>query len=107
MSFVFFFLFALALLGSYIGIRRELASPLVTAGGGMLASIITMTLYLLARDTHVLQGVVMGVLIGGIISGATLAIAWYFHSSEIRARYYAAEQGYPAENLAPTDEYYE
>ena len=107
MSLIFFFLFALALLGSYIGIRRELAAPLVTALGGLLAAIVTMILYLLARGTSPLQSVVMGALIGGIIGGATLAIAWYFQSSEIRARYYATEQGYAAENLAPTDEYYE
>ena len=39
----------------------------------------------------------IGILLGGVFSGATLAVAWYFHKNELRTRYIAGEHQPPAE----------
>lgn len=101
-AWVFFALFALALAGMYLGIRRSWAAPGVIAAVGVAASIILMTLTALAQNNLFIQAIIVGVLVGGLFSGATLAVAWYFHSSELRARYAAdAPDGHPARD--PTD----
>ncbi|MFW5692173.1 MAG: hypothetical protein ACOCX3_02355 [Chloroflexota bacterium] len=82
MGFIFFILFGAALLATYIAIRRELASPGLIAAGGMLASIVTMMLYLFSRNAAPVQGIIFGVVIGVIFAGATIGIAWYFHHQE-------------------------
>lgn len=87
MAWVFFILFALALASMYLGIRRSWAAPGVIAAAGVAASIILMTLTALAQNNLLIQAIIVGVLVGGLFSGATLAVAWYFHSSELRARY--------------------
>ncbi len=84
---LFYAVFALVLVTMYIGIRREWLSPMVLAGGGVLGSIIAMTLVSLAQENSILQALIVGFLVGGIFSGATLAVAWYFHSIELRERY--------------------
>lgn len=103
MQFISFAAFALVLLGMYVSIRRQYASPGLIAGLGMVGSIFTMTLFLLSRDANVLQSIVMGILIGILFAGATLAIAWYFQSNELRAQY-------TRQNSSPdtqAEEYYE
>jgi hypothetical protein len=104
MEFIFFLLFALVLTFMYLSIRRAWMPPGVTASGGVIASIITMSLFVIARGNSILQGVVTGVFIGAIFAGATLAIAWYFHSSELRAHYASAEN-YPGHELPPEEVY--
>lgn len=90
-AFIFFALFALVLLGMYLAIRRQWAAPGMVAGAGVLLSIVFMTLMSLSQGNAVLQAVVVGILLGGLFGGATLAIAWYFHSSEMRAKYAQTE----------------
>ncbi len=98
MAWVFFILFALTLAGMYLGIRRGWAAPGAVAAAGVAASIILMTLTALAQNNLLIQAIIVGVLVGGLFSGATLAVAWYFHSSELRARYAA-----DAPDAAPDD----
>ena len=86
MEMLFFFLFACVLAGMYMSIRRHWAPPANTAMVGMGASIVTMTLFLLSR-TSVLQGIVLGIFAGVLFGGATLIVAWYFHSAELRAEF--------------------
>ncbi|GAB4525385.1 MAG: hypothetical protein OHK0046_41170 [Anaerolineae bacterium] len=86
MAFIFFFLFALILVGMYIVVRRQLAEPLLVGVGGVLGSIITMGLFMGARGVGIVQAVILGVLLGTLFAGVTLAVAWYFQSGEIRAR---------------------
>ena len=86
-AFILFVIFALVLLGMYISIRRTWFPPGVTAAVGVVASMIVMVMISLAQDNLPLQAVVVGVLLGGIFSGATLAAAWYFHSQDLRSRY--------------------
>ncbi len=82
MGIFFFFLFALSLLGIYLAVRRQLASPGVIGAMGMIASIAFMTLYLLSFNINTLQGIMFGVVIGVIFAGATLATAFYFLKQE-------------------------
>jgi hypothetical protein len=103
-AFIFFALFALVLAGMYLAIRRQWAAPGLVAGGGVVLSIIFMTLMSLAQGNAVLQALLVGILVGGLFSGATLAIAWYFHSNELRARY-GQEESYQQSEVPVTEEY--
>lgn len=82
MAIIFFILFGATLLGMYVAIRRELAPTGMVAALGMIGSVITMTLYLLAQVDEPIQGILFGVLIGVIFAVATLGVAYYFHSHE-------------------------
>ena len=84
---VLFVAFALVLALTYIAIRREWYAPGVTAGLGVVVSMILMLFISLAQGNPPLQAVIVGVVVGGLFSIATLAIAWYFHRNELRARY--------------------
>lgn len=94
---IFFLLFAVVQVAIYLGIRRRWASPGVIAGGGVLASVVVMILIALAQGDIIAQSVVVGVVVGIIFSIATLAMAWYFHSMEMRADY-ASQQAYSPED---------
>ncbi len=101
MQFLFFTAFALVILGMYIAIRRRLASPLIITTIGVFSSIITMTLFQVSYGVSPAHGIIMGVVIGTLFSGATLAVAWYFQSNEIRASLNNTQ------SAAAPDEYYE
>jgi uncharacterized membrane protein len=89
LAWLFFVLFALILAVMYLAIRREWFAPGLTAGAGVVLSMITMMLMSLAQNNFPVQAVIVGILLGGLFSGATLAVAWYFHRSELQARYAA------------------
>ena len=82
-----FVVFALVLASMYLSIRRAWFSPGATAAVGVILSMIVMVLISLAQNNLPIQAVIVGVIIGGVFSGVTLAAAWYFHSQEIRARF--------------------
>jgi hypothetical protein len=92
LSLILFAVFGLLLAGMYIAIRREWFKPGLIAGFGVALSVVLMIAVSLAQGNQVLQAVVVGTLIGGLFSSATLAVAWYFHRNELRARY-ADESG--------------
>ena len=75
------------LAGIYLSIRRQWLPPGITAGIGVVLSMVLMTLFSLAQNNILVQAVIVGILLGGLFSGATLAVAWYFHSNEMRAHY--------------------
>jgi uncharacterized membrane protein len=85
---LFFMIFAVTLAVMYLSVRREWVRPELSAAIGVLVSIIAMVLSLLQSndDTSLLQALFFGVLIGLFFSGATLAVAWYFHSNELREK---------------------
>lgn len=85
-AWIFFVLLALTLLGAYLAIRREWFAPGVTAAVSVVISIVLMILISLGQGNSIIQAVVVGILVGGMFSGAVLGIAWYFHSSELRKR---------------------
>ena len=86
MGFMFFILFAVVILTSYITVRRRLAPPRVTAVVSMLGCIITMTLYLLTerQATKATYNVILGVVAGATFSALALGMAWFFQSLETR-----------------------
>ena len=86
-----FVIFALVLAGMYLSIRRAWFSPGMTAAVGVILSIIIMVMISLAQNNVPVQAIIVGVLLGSIFSGVTLAAAWYFHSQELRARYAQGE----------------
>jgi hypothetical protein len=92
-----FVVFALVLAGMYISIRRAWFPPGVTATVGVVVSMIVMVLISLAQHNLPIQAVVVGILLGGIFSGVTLAAAWYFHSQELRTHYSEGET-YPQDD---------
>ncbi|MBC7811430.1 MAG: hypothetical protein H7175_09790 [Burkholderiales bacterium] len=86
-AWLLFVLFAADLAALYMAIRREWFAPGQSAAAGVLLAIILMFLISLAQGNSIIQAVVVGVLVGGMFGGAILAIAWYFHSNELRALY--------------------
>jgi CDP-diglyceride synthetase len=93
-AWLFFVLFALILAGMYLSIRRQWLAPGLTAAAGVIASIVLMTLTSLGQGNMPVQAVIVGILLGGLFSGATLAIAWYFQRAEVQKRY---SSGVPTE----------
>lgn len=99
-AFIFFVIFALAQVGMYISLRRQWIKPEITAAVGVIISISAMVLSILGSESNgqsptLLHGLFFGLLIGSVISGATLATAWYFHSSELRSHYIQQSQDNP------------
>jgi RsiW-degrading membrane proteinase PrsW (M82 family) len=82
---IFFIIFAIALTAMYIALRREWFGPAVTTLVGTITAIAAMTLALKGDpDVGNLQALIFGFLIGTLFSGAILAVAYYFHSNELR-----------------------
>jgi hypothetical protein len=79
-----FIIFGVILLGMYIAIRRRIGHPALVAGLGVLLSITVMTFNGLAQGNTIYQAIFAGLLVGGLFSGGTVIIAWYFTSSEQR-----------------------
>jgi hypothetical protein len=100
---LFFFLFTIVLVITYLAIRRQWFGPVMVSVGSVIASIIAMTLFSLAQGNGVFQAIVVGIVVGFVFSGATLAIAWYFHSGELRARYMSQYES----DEAPAEENYQ
>lgn len=86
-AWVFFLILAVVLVVTYLSIRREWVAPNITAGASVVLSIIAAILMSLAQANPPFQAVVVGILVGGLFSGATLAVAWYFHSNDLRSRH--------------------
>ncbi|MCU0498456.1 MAG: hypothetical protein MUF87_13980 [Anaerolineae bacterium] len=87
MQFIFFFAFALVIVTMYLAIRRGWGNLRVIAALGVCGSIVTMSLTMISQpNVRVDAGVIAGVLIGGAFGAATLAIAWYFQTQELRAK---------------------
>lgn len=93
---ILFVVFALVLAGMYLSIRRNWFAPGMTAAIGVIASMVIMVMISLAQNNLPVQAVVVGILVGGVFSGVTLAAAWYFHSQDLRERY-ADGETYPTE----------
>lgn len=91
-SLLLFAVFAAVLAGMYLAIRREWFNPGITAGVGVVISMILMFFVSLSYPNPPLQAIIVGVLIGGLFSGTILAVAWYFHRNEMRERYLREEQ---------------
>ena len=80
-----FVFFGLILLLMYIAIRRRFAATVVIAAIGVFASIIVMTLIGLVQGNTFYQAIFAGILVGGLFSAGTLAMAAYFQTNEQRS----------------------
>jgi len=85
LALIFFVLFAVTQLVMYIAIRRRIASSTMVSAGGVLASVVFMTLFGLAQNNIFVHALVVGVLVGGAVSVANLVIAYYFQGNELRS----------------------
>jgi hypothetical protein len=88
-AWLLFAVFGVILFAMYIGIRRRWGSPILVGGLGVIASVVVMTLLGMAQGNTTYQALFAGILVGGIFSGGTLVMAYYFHTNEQRR---AAEQ---------------
>jgi ABC-type Fe3+-siderophore transport system permease subunit len=87
MAWIFFVLMALVLLFAYLAIRRQWFPPGIIAGVAVVLTIVFMVLTSLGQGNSIIQAVIVGIIVGGMFSGATLGVAWYFHSNEHRQHY--------------------
>lgn len=92
-AFIFFAGFGLILTLMYVTLRRQWFNPTVTVAVGMVASTVAMILTLMENNPEImnLQAIFFGFLISLIFTGATLAMAWYFQTNEMRQQYPPAE----------------
>ncbi len=84
---LFFVLLAVVLVLTYLAIRREWFAPGITAGVSVVVSIVLMMLTAFGQGNAVLQAIIVGIVVGGLFSGATIAVAWHFHRQELQQRY--------------------
>ena len=84
LAWIFFVLLVLTLFMTYLAIRREWFSPGWVAGVSAVASIVLMILTAFGQGNSAIQAIIVGVVVGGVFSGATVGIAWYFHTHEMR-----------------------
>jgi hypothetical protein len=87
MALVFFVLFTVVLVGMYLLIRRRIAPIGAVAAVGMIGSILTMTLFSLGQGNLLAHALLVGFIVGGGMSVITLALSWYFLSTEVRAKH--------------------
>lgn len=85
-SYLFFAAFALIQVGMYLSIRREWINPTVTAAIGVILAVASAILVALSADNMLIQAIMVGAVIGSLISAGTLGTAWYFHSNELSRR---------------------
>lgn len=82
LAWLLFLLFGAILFVMYVTIRRRWISPVLTAAVGVLASIVVMTLTGLAQGNILLHAIFTGLVVGGLFSAGTLAMAFYFQRRE-------------------------
>lgn len=100
---LFFVIFGIILFVTYIAIRRQIAKPALVAGISVVASIVSMTLMGLAQGNTIYQAVFAGLVVGSLFSGSTIAMAWYFLSSEKRRAVLEQYQGEYASEYTPAE----
>lgn len=83
-SLLFFLIFAAILVGMYLGIRREWAPTGIITVLGVVGSIVSMFIVSLAQDNMMFQAIVVSLSMGVLFSLSTVAVAIFFHSSEMR-----------------------
>lgn len=80
----FFLVFGIVQVAMYIVVRRRLLPPFPVALIGVILSIIM--IFLMAREAgnNIYQAGFAGIIVGGLLSAATLGMAIYFLNSERR-----------------------
>ncbi len=81
LTWLFFGLFLLVMVGTYLALRRGIGSPRTVAALGLFAGVVTMALAQVARvgeGGNLLVVGAIGGLLGALGTIAVLALAWYF-----------------------------
>lgn len=81
---ILYLVFALVLVGSYLGIRRRWAPPAAIAAVCVVASFVVLMLISLSQGNSIYQALFVGLFVGGLFSGGILGMAWFFQNSEHR-----------------------
>ena len=97
-SFIFFAMFAVILVGMYLAIRREWAPTGLVTGLGVIGSIIAMLIVSLSQGNAMFQAIVVSLGIGMVFSLATVAVAIFFHSNELREQRINTDMPVTADN---------
>lgn len=85
LALLFFTAFALCFVGTYLAIRRGIPRPGLVSAASVILNVILMTLFAASQqDVIWLHALLVGVLLGGGLSLAALAMAWYFHGNDLR-----------------------
>lgn len=82
LGFVFYIIFAVVQVAMYLGIRRGWLPTPQIAGGGVGASVVLALAIAFASGNALIQALFVALILGGLISGATLAVAFYFQSQD-------------------------
>jgi len=85
-SLFYFLIFSVIIVGMYIIVRRQWINPGVAAAVGIVSATIAMMLTLTEMNPEMMdaQAIIFGFLIGTGFVVTALAVAWYFHSNELR-----------------------
>ncbi len=75
--------FAMVLVSSYIVIRRGLAPTGLVATGTIIINVLLVMGISLAQGNHPVQAIIVGLLIGSVISALAVAAAAFFRANEI------------------------
>ncbi len=82
-SVVLFVVFALTIAAMYILVRRQLAPVGMVAGIGTVVNVIVVMLIALAENNMALQAIIVGLVVGVLFSGTSVAMAAYFRGNEL------------------------
>lgn len=82
---IFFAAFVAILFAAYLAIRQRRGAPLLVAFGAVLGGVVSMVAFALAQGNTFAHALLVGLLMGGGFSAATLAMAFYFQGNELRA----------------------
>ena len=93
MSMIFFLAFGFIMVMMYIVVRRQWVNPGIAAAVGIVAGTISMMLTLTEMNPEMmnLQAILFGFILGTAFTIATLAVAWYFHTNELREQQMRAD----------------
>lgn len=83
-GYLFFMLFAIAQVAMYLTLRRGLAAPTTIAAIGLPSSVVLAALMAAFNGNGLGQVMFVGLLMGGLVGGVTLAIAYFFHTTTSR-----------------------
>ena len=86
-SFIFFAIFAVILIVTYLAIRREWAPIGIVSGLSTVGSVISMLLVSLSQGNAMFQAIIVSLGMGIVFSLSTVAIAVFFHTSEMREKH--------------------
>lgn len=100
-SITFLVLFAVSTLLIYLSVRRGMLSLPIIAGVGAAANVLFFTLYSLSESVPFRDAIGIGLLVGLLFTGVTVAAATYFRANEQSRKAEAAAETSATETDVP------